>query len=532
MEDRMKKIIILCILLALSLFAFNCGGGSGSSSSPKGENPGEPSVVQLLPAQFVAQTNSIITLHTKVLDGNGAPVKNIPVSFTNLSPIGTLSSTTAQTNNIGIATVTLKSTTSGFSTIQVEINKGVSQVRDRKTVFFSSFSTSQPIPRLDLTVDGAGNDYILFEPNVSNDDEIVAIATVFDGFGQRVVGVDVLFGSDSEEATFPLGSMAMTDTNGQASVLVKVIPTALRALPTIINLTAIADNGAFDIVTLTLSPVDIKKENISVTADPQTVKSGETSTITVSVTTTAGTLAPDGTTVSFIANKGSVEPFSQITDGIATAEFTAPVVTTNATATITASVGGQSNDVDIFITTGLNVIPASVTVASGTQTSFTISGGSPPYTTVSNNPIAAYDTAPGDGIWSGSSVTAHIGCKPTGAVTLTITDSAGATKTATINITDTIIISPTTTSICENDNTCSAGTDRRTFTISSGVGPYTVTSGNPGIILSPGLLAAGDNNFEVNANDNSIGADTTVTMTVTDTCGVSNTANVLVVNKL
>jgi hypothetical protein len=103
MEDRMKKIIILSVLLALSLFAFNCGGGSGSSSSPKGENPGEPSIVQLLPAQFVAQTNSIITLHAKVLDGNGAPVNNIPVSFTNLSPIGVLSAITAKTNSIGIA---------------------------------------------------------------------------------------------------------------------------------------------------------------------------------------------------------------------------------------------------------------------------------------------------------------------------------------------------------------------------------------------------------------------------------------------
>jgi len=84
----MKKIIILSVLLALSLFSFNCGGGSGSSSSPKGENPGEPSVVQLLPSHYVAQTNSSITLYSKVLDGNGAPVKNIPVSFTNLSPIG------------------------------------------------------------------------------------------------------------------------------------------------------------------------------------------------------------------------------------------------------------------------------------------------------------------------------------------------------------------------------------------------------------------------------------------------------------
>ena len=346
----MKKIFILFILLALSLFAFNCGGGSGSSNSPKGENPGEPSVVQLLPAQFIAQTNSSIKLHAKVLDGNGAPVNNIPVNFTNLSPIGVLSATTAQTNNSGIATVTLKSTTSGFSTVQVEVNKGVSQVRDRKTVFFSSLNTSNPIPTLDLSVDGAGKDSTLFETGVSNDDEVLAIATVFDGTGQRVAGMDVLFGSDSEEATFPLGSIAMTDTNGQASVLIKVIPSALRALPTVINITAIADNGAFDIVSLTLSPVSIQM--VEVFANPLNVDSGGTSAITAQVTTTAGTPAPDGTSVNFTANIGGIEPFSQTTDGIAEATFKAPTLeagTLNSTARIIASTGGESDTVNVTI---------------------------------------------------------------------------------------------------------------------------------------------------------------------------------------
>ena len=245
----MKKIIILSVLLALSLFSFNCGGGSGSSDSPRGENPGEPSIVQLLPSHFIAQTNSAIILHAKVLDGNGAPVNNISVSFTNLSPIGVLSALSAKTNSTGIASVTLKSTTSGFSPVQAEVNRGVAQVRDRKTVFFSSFSASQPIPTLDL---------VLMITSFSRLPMIMrslSTATVSDGFGRRVVGMDVLFGSDSEEATFPLGSIATTDTNGQASILVRVIPSELRTLPTVINITALADNGAFNIVSLTLNPV-------------------------------------------------------------------------------------------------------------------------------------------------------------------------------------------------------------------------------------------------------------------------------------
>jgi len=338
----MKKIIILSVLLALSLFSFNCGGGSGSSSSPKGENPGEPSVVQLLPSHYVAQTNSSITLYAKVLDGNGAPVKNIPVSFTNLSPIGVLSAVSSKTNSSGIASVTLKSTTSGFATVQGEVNIGTGQVRDRKTVFFSSLSASQSIPTLDLTAD----DYELFQN--TNDNEAIVTATVFDGFGQRVIGMDVLFGSDSEEATFPLGSLAMTDTSGQASVLVRVIPSTLRALPTVINITALADNGAFNIVSLTLSPVSIQK--VEVFANPLTVDSGKTSTITAQVTTTAGTPAPDGTTVNFTTDVGGIDPFSQTTDGRTEVTFNAPTLEAGAsdsTALITASTGGKSDSVTV-----------------------------------------------------------------------------------------------------------------------------------------------------------------------------------------
>ena len=451
----MKKIIILSVLLALSLFMFNCGGGSGSSISPKGENPGEPSIVQLLPAQFVAQTNSIITLHAKVLDGNGAPVKNMPVSFTNLSPIGTLNSTTAQTNNTGIATVTIKSTISGFSTVQAEVNKGVSQVRDRKTVFFSSLSTSQPIPRLDLTADN----YELFE--TTDDNESILTATVFDGFGQRAIGMDVLFGSDSEEATFPLGSIAMTDTNGQASVLVRVIPSTLRALPTVINITALADNWAFNIVSLTLSPVSIQK--VDVFANPLTVDSGGTSTITALVTTTAGTPAPDGTSVNFTANIGGIEPFSQTTDGIAEATFNAPTLEAGAsdsTALIIASSGGKTDSVAVTTIApepepvepaALAITPPTVSTVTGICSTFTfaITGGTSPYTISSSNINRAFnDNGAGGGtanncirdggelgIWSGASVTVSVPITATaGTATLDVSDSAGGKASATITV--------------------------------------------------------------------------------------------------
>ena len=451
----MKKIIILSVLLALSLFSFNCGGGSGSSSSPKGENPGEPSVVQLLPSHYVAQTNSSITLYAKVLDGNGAPVKNIPVSFTNLSPIGVLSAVSSKTNSSGIASVTLKSTTSGFATVQGEVNIGTGQVRDRKTVFFSSLSASQSIPTLDLTAD----DYELFQN--TNDNEAIVTATVFDGFGQRVIGMDVLFGSDSEEATFPLGSLAMTDTNGQASVLVRVIPSTLRALPTVINITALADNGAFNIVSLTLSPVSIQK--VEVFANPLTVDSGKTSTITAQVTTTAGTPAPDGTTVNFTTDVGGIDPFSQTTDGRAEVTFNAPTLeagTSDSTALITASTGGKSDSVTVTTIApepepvepaALAINPPTVSTIAGicSTFTFTITGGTPQYTISSTDINRAFnDNGDGGGIvgdcirnggelgiWSGTSITVSVSAAATaGTATLNVSDSAGGQASATITI--------------------------------------------------------------------------------------------------
>lgn len=129
--------IIIPLLFVLSLFTYSCGGGgaAGSADHPPGESPGTAFTVQLSPNKYVAQTNTSIIFSAKVLDGNGVPVKNIDVSFTNLSLIGTLSSTSAKTDESGLAHTTLSSTTSGFSTILAEINTGVDVVRSKRTVF-------------------------------------------------------------------------------------------------------------------------------------------------------------------------------------------------------------------------------------------------------------------------------------------------------------------------------------------------------------------------------------------------------------
>jgi hypothetical protein len=528
MEDRMKKIFILFILLALSLFAFNCGGGSGSSSSPKGENLGEPSIVQLLPAQFIAQTNSIITLHAKVLDGNGAPVKNIPVSFTNLSPIGTLSSTTAQTNSTGIASVTLKSTTSGFSTVQAEINKGVSQVRDRKTVFFSSNNVLGVTMSLDVdSVPGNGDDntffgydeptdFILFSPPPDPDYTVVVLATVRNAGGVRLAGELVQWFTDEAEATF-IRTETETNANGQAKAIIKVTPESIRATNTYVNIMAFAGNGAASMVTLFLEPVVV--ESITVSANPQTVDSGGTSTITANVTSTAGTPVPDGTTVTFTTNKGGIEPFAQTTNGIATAEYTPPTVNVETTARITASIGAIFDIVDINIAgpKPLSVTPTvTINGAIGGIATLTVSGGTPAYTIASNDP--AFPPVPTSVATSGGTFKVTV---PTGTasknVLYTVQDTKGQSATATLQITTAagaMTVAPLSATICENNTTCSVGTTTATFTITGGTPTpsYNVTSDNIAVITSPGVLAG--NTFTVDAN--AITADTIVTLTITD----------------
>lgn len=352
----MRKIIIP-LLFVLSLFTYSCGGGGGAGSAdlPPGESPGTAFTVQLLPSNYVAQTNAYITFYAKVLDGNGVPVKDVDVSFTNLSLIGTLSSTSAKTDESGLARTTLSSTTSGFSTILAEINTGVGAVWSKRTVFFSEESLQWPSPYLTLDVDGDndGNynedsDLTLFQ--APNDNQVIVKATVFNEYGEKVSNITVTFGSDSKEVTFPLGEKATTDINGEASVLIQVDPSVLRSLTTTINITAEADNGAYNMVTLFLNPVTIS--TITVTASPTIVQSEGTSNVIASLTTSTGMPAPDETTVNFTASCGQMDPpFAQTTSGTASSKFKAPSTTEDIDCVVTAKAGGKTGSVVI------NVVP-------------------------------------------------------------------------------------------------------------------------------------------------------------------------------
>jgi len=563
---NVKKSLLFLLIVPLLFFLYSCGGGSGSGYNPSGTGTGEVSKIELLPTRYIAQTNGCNNIYVRVLDGNGAYLSNVLVTFTNFSSIGQILNkcgsqqvTSATTDSNGLAKVALYSTTHGFSTIQAEVNIGAGQVRERKTVYFSDYALTLPTlssPTLKLEVDGNGNN-IFDEPDDSTlfqdagDNQVIARATVLDMSGNPVFSSTVTFGADVAfktspsgtcsnggttcEVIFPQGNTKKTDSKGQASVLVEVDPSFLRTLKTNLNITAVAANGAANMKTLLMDPVIVDK--ISVFANPQKVDSAGTSIITAQVTTKTGPV-PDGTTVNFTTNIGGIEPFSETTKGLATAVFKAPTLlegSFNQTANIIAKVGGKQGSVDVTVIappappvtpTAPTIVPGSVTVLSGSVSQtvkFTISGGTSPYTTTSTDPANAFNATSGNGIWGGSQITVTIPANATaGSVTLNVFDSLGATTSATITISGAgpgpgpgvLKVEPTSISLTG----VSDATDKVTFIITGGTSPYSMFSDNTAVIPNATDMTTSAP-FTFSINPNPVATTTAVTLTIVDKVG-------------
>ena len=388
----MIKRFFLSIAVLTFAFAFiGCGGsgeGTRSSSAPPGTDTGVPSVVKLSPANFVALANSSITLSAHVLDGNGTALQNITVVFTKVSGTGVLSALSAITNSNGIASVVIASSVAGFSSVMAEVSSGTGLLHDTKTVYFSSVSDIDQLPAMLLDVDGNDNgiynepgDFKIFEN--ANDAQVLIRAKLSSLLN---LGGTVTFTPDNTTVvTFPDGKSdkftAALNPDNEAFVLVKFTPSFTSS---VVNINATASNGSFNMVSLFLKPVTIS--SVAVSANPATVLSGGTSTISAFVTTNVGTPVPDGTTVNFTSTAGSLgTPFAQTTDGVAKTTFTAPTVTADTDVTVTASAGGASGITTVKVkpTTppALAVLPAFAIVDGnvGGKVTFTVSGGTAPY---------------------------------------------------------------------------------------------------------------------------------------------------------
>lgn len=562
----MKKVIFLLAILSLSFGAFSCGGGGSSAPTlPSGENAGIPTVIQLLPSQFVAQTNSNITLNAKVLDGNGVPIAGVPVIFTNLSggnvgvvttalrwlgirkAVGILSATVANTASNGIATVTISSTTSGFATILVQVNNGVGNVRDSKTVFFTSAVSLSLQPTLTLDVSSVGpsgpfdqpGDFILFK--APGDNQRTIMATVYDQFGLPSENASVAFSSDATSGVTFTPATATTNANGQAFTVVQVSPTILTNQTIVLNISATATlpsgSTAFNLLSLFLSPVTVSESYSSLTANPTSVGTAGTSTVTAVVMTDLDTPVPDGTSVNFSASCGSITPFAQTTGGVTTASFIAPLVPESCT--VTGEVSGVTiGTVNITVTLPLSVQPGVLTVEGVTgdpAATFTIFGGVPPYSIIPSNPVFG-QPAP---VMCG---TAQCGATfainvppdtPPISVTYTVADTTGTTVPVTLNVVANIVgltVMPSSQTVTPGAGIAGSGIPPATFDILGGLPPYQVVSDTlayqpvPPTITPPPGSSSGAFTVSVPVD---AGAQT-VTFTITDATGTQVTAKMTI----
>jgi len=246
------------------------------------------------------------------------------------------------------------------------------------------------------------------------------------------------------------------------------------------------------------------------------------STINTSTFTLSGS-SPVSGTVSYAGTTATFTPSSPL------------AYNTTYTATITTGVkdlagNAMAENYTWSFTTraAFSISPSTVSVAALTNpdglatdnVTFTISGsgGTPPYNVVSSNTvlIASPGAVAGNVFTVDPDITAAT-CAG-GVVTLTVTDSGSPpqTITATVNVQRSLPSFSPVRSICENDNTCAAGTETLTLTL-SGVAPLNITSAIPSVIPSPGSVSS--YTYMIDAIDNSIGVDTPVQLTVTDSCG-------------
>ncbi|MEK6672368.1 MAG: Ig-like domain-containing protein [Nitrospirota bacterium] len=572
-----KRLIALPVMLLLLLVSCGGGGGSGSSSSPPDTNYGIVSDIQLLATRYVAQAGSYIYFKAKLLDGTGLPVANVSVTFTKTSSLGVLSSASAITDSLGYATVTLYSASAGFVTLQAEVSTGAGKVRDKKTVYFSSSELSYSYS-LYLGADGNNNGTYNESADLnlsgSTNAQVLIRAMVLYGIDSNIApvfGSTVTFGTDYPYfssagatacsdgttvcyVTFPYGNTATTDTSGFATVLMQVNSSILKTLTTPLNVTAYADNGSANLLTLYLNPVTIS--SVSLTVSPTSVETDSTANAIAAVKTSTGSPAPDGAAVNFTAACPPLisiaqmnPPFVQTADGMATSVFNAP--SSVGSCSITATSGGVSAIVYISVVSppttpvtepvpdALAIVPGTISVVSNASTqtaSFTISGGTLPYTTTSTDPSRVYNAATGTGVWTGSSITATIAANACpGTVTMNANDSKGNTDSATLTVlsASALSLTPTSANICETSANCGSTSYPTSvvFTITGGKSPYTVTSSNTAAISDPVVTAVAPFTFTADANNGGITSDTTVTLTITDSCGSTKTVAVFVKNE-
>ena len=151
---------------------------------------------------------------------------------------------------------------------------------------------------------------------------------------------------------------------------------------------------------------------------------------------------------------------------------------------VTDSAGAQLT-INVTVGTGSNLAlfttaPSTVSLVPASSATYTVGGGTGPYTITSSNPSVA--TVPNTSVASSFAVTAG----SAGSANIQIVDAAGGKLTFAVTV-STVAVTPV--SILPGDTTGAAG-DTLNFVINGGTAPYTVSNANPSIAtVSPASVA-------------------------------------------
>jgi len=202
---------------------------------------------------------------------------------------------------------------------------------------------------------------------------------------------------------------------------------------------------------------------------------------------------------------------------------------TSAVITVIDSIG-QAVSATITITAAplsLSITPPSIVVSSDIERSlsFSVSGGTAPYSITSSKANDVYFGAQGNGTTTGSSFTATVRQNAeAGTVTIRVFDAAGASAASTVTIQAQPLIAPGSATVLSTVG----GTVP--FTISHGTAPYSVTSSNAAQLYfsAPGTGSLSNVTSTFTGTVPVGAAIGVVTVTVTGADGISNTATVTI----
>jgi hypothetical protein len=306
--------------------------------------PGAPYTMTLVAAPSSLTVDGSSTLTATVRDQYGNLVGN-GTSVTLTTSLGTVLSPRSTTN--GVATSTLTSTLVG--TAHVTGTSGLA-TRSTDVVFTPGVPASvavQAVPTV-LTANGSSTSTIT--------------ATVRDQFNNFVVdGTSVDFSATSLGAV----STPQTTTNGQAVATF----TAGTAVGTA-TITATTNSRAG---TTSVTLVAGAPYTMTLTATPNSLTVGSSSTLTATVTDQYGNLVGNGTNVTFTASLGTVLSPRSTTNGLATSILTSTLV---GTAHVTATSGTATRSTDVVFAPGapfniaVQAAPATL-VANGSTSTIT-----------------------------------------------------------------------------------------------------------------------------------------------------------------